>query len=57
MIIFRNDLMSKSFQVALIIMLLGYTDTIVVPLGVPVLAVVVSLGLYYVFDGLMTADP
>jgi hypothetical protein len=41
------ELMYKLFQVALIILLLGYIDAIFVPVGVPVLAVVVIWGLYY----------
>jgi hypothetical protein len=43
------DLMYKLFQVALIISLLRYIGAIFVPVGVPVLAVVVIWGLYYVF--------
>jgi Family of unknown function (DUF6535) len=45
----RMDVMYKSFQVALIILLLGYIDAIFVPVGVKVFAVVFIGGLFYVF--------
>ncbi|KAI0244983.1 hypothetical protein BJV78DRAFT_250618 [Lactifluus subvellereus] len=43
------DMMYRSFQVALVIFLLGHVDAIVMPVGVTVLAPIVIGGLNYVF--------